>query len=172
MLSFVVLLGGEKEGMYHMVNKTRGIITLYRHQRAAFAITSKRGPAPKAPKTPPTELPPGSTLSTDNDEVHSINKEPVLHFSSYQHQVVVTVSRWVFILEQEAFSHSETRSRFLLNNHRQALRCRPYQVSAIPVGEHGGATEDGGNRKSAHWYDCNDRLDSSFFFTSHQLKNA
>lgn len=64
-------LGGglEKDGMHHMVNKTGGIITLYRHQRAAFAITSKRGPAPKAPKPPTTELPPGSTISTDNDEV-------------------------------------------------------------------------------------------------------
>uniref|UniRef100_A0A4W6D9J5 B-TFIID TATA-box binding protein associated factor 1 n=1 Tax=Lates calcarifer TaxID=8187 RepID=A0A4W6D9J5_LATCA len=61
--------GLEKDGMHHMVNKTRGIITLYRHQKAAFAITSKRGPAPKAPKPPSTELPPGSTISTDNDEV-------------------------------------------------------------------------------------------------------
>ncbi|TKS85272.1 TATA-binding protein-associated factor 172 [Collichthys lucidus] len=66
--------GLEKDGMHHMVNKTRGIITLYRHQRAAFAITSKRGPAPKAPKTPSTELPPGSTISTDNDE----SKKPFL----------------------------------------------------------------------------------------------
>ncbi|XP_010789213.1 TATA-binding protein-associated factor 172-like, partial [Notothenia coriiceps] len=59
---------------HHMVNKTRGIITLYRHQRAAFAITSKRGPTPKAPKTPTTELPPGSTISSDNDE----SKKPLL----------------------------------------------------------------------------------------------
>uniref|UniRef100_A0A8C4F195 BTAF1 RNA polymerase II, B-TFIID transcription factor-associated n=1 Tax=Dicentrarchus labrax TaxID=13489 RepID=A0A8C4F195_DICLA len=66
--------GLEKDAMHHMVNKTRGIITLYRHQRAAFAITSKRGPAPKAPKTPTTELPPGSTISTDNDE----SKKPFL----------------------------------------------------------------------------------------------
>ncbi|XP_039995012.1 TATA-binding protein-associated factor 172 [Xiphias gladius] len=66
--------GLEKDGMHHMVNKTRGIITLYRHQRAAFAITSKRGPAPKAPKAPSTELPPGSTISTDNDE----SKKPFL----------------------------------------------------------------------------------------------
>lgn len=66
----MLLVGGlEKDVMHHMVNKTRGIITLYRHQRAAFAITSKRGPAPKAPKTPNTELPPGCTISTDNDEV-------------------------------------------------------------------------------------------------------
>ncbi|XP_059214862.1 TATA-binding protein-associated factor 172 isoform X2 [Centropristis striata] len=64
----------EKDCIQHMVNKTRGIITLYRHQRAAFAITSKRGPAPKAPKTPSTELPPGSTISTDNDE----SKKPFL----------------------------------------------------------------------------------------------
>lgn len=63
-----------------MVNKTRGIITLYRHQRAAFAITSKRGPAPKAPKGPSTELPPGSTLSSDNDEV---NKPRPTHFLTF-----------------------------------------------------------------------------------------
>lgn len=55
--------------MHHMVNTTRGIITLYRHQKAAFAITSKRGPAPKAPKAPSTDLPPGSILGADNDEV-------------------------------------------------------------------------------------------------------
>lgn len=55
--------------MHHMVNATRGIITLYRHQKAAFAITSKRGPAPKAPKAPSTDLPPGSILGADNDEV-------------------------------------------------------------------------------------------------------
>ncbi|KAM9847490.1 TATA-binding protein-associated factor 172 [Aulostomus maculatus] len=66
--------GLEKDGMHHMVNKTRGIITLYRHQKAAFAITSKRGPVPKAPKAPATELPPGSTISTDNDE----SKKPFL----------------------------------------------------------------------------------------------
>uniref|UniRef100_A0A3Q1I1G0 BTAF1 RNA polymerase II, B-TFIID transcription factor-associated n=1 Tax=Anabas testudineus TaxID=64144 RepID=A0A3Q1I1G0_ANATE len=59
----------QKDGLHHMVSKTRGIIILYRHQRAAFAITSKRGPTPKAPKTPATELPPGSTISTDSDEV-------------------------------------------------------------------------------------------------------
>uniref|UniRef100_A0A3P9J9Q0 BTAF1 RNA polymerase II, B-TFIID transcription factor-associated n=1 Tax=Oryzias latipes TaxID=8090 RepID=A0A3P9J9Q0_ORYLA len=63
----------EKDGMHHMVNKTRGIITLYRHQRAAFAVTSKRGPAPKAPKTQ-SELPPGSSVGTDGDE----NKRPFL----------------------------------------------------------------------------------------------
>lgn len=71
LFSFPMPLGAglEKDGMHHMVNKTRGIITLYRHQRAAFAITSKRGPAPKTPKGPSTELPPGSTISSDNDEV-------------------------------------------------------------------------------------------------------
>ncbi|CDQ62127.1 unnamed protein product [Oncorhynchus mykiss] len=58
----------EKECMHHVVNKTKGIITLYRHQRAAFAITSKRGPTPKTAKTPTTELPPGSTITTDTDE--------------------------------------------------------------------------------------------------------
>lgn len=72
--------GLEKDGMHHMVNKTRGIITLYRHQRAAFAITSKRGPAPKAPKTPTTELPPGSTISADNDEVQRLQDKTLLTF--------------------------------------------------------------------------------------------
>lgn len=55
--------------MNHVVNKTKGIITLYRHQRAAFAITSKRGPTPKASKTPTAELPPGSMVTVDMDEV-------------------------------------------------------------------------------------------------------
>lgn len=64
--------GLEKDGQHHMVSKTRGIITLYRHQKAAFAITSKRGPTPKAQKTTATELPPGSTISPDNDEVQRI----------------------------------------------------------------------------------------------------
>ncbi|KAG7462732.1 hypothetical protein MATL_G00187870 [Megalops atlanticus] len=64
----------EKDGMHHVVNKTKGIITLYRHQRAAFAITSKRGPTPKAPKTPTAELPPGSTVTMDTDE----SKKPCL----------------------------------------------------------------------------------------------
>ncbi|KAM9804251.1 TATA-binding protein-associated factor 172 [Neosynchiropus ocellatus] len=59
---------------HHMVNQNRGIITLYRHQKAAFAITSKRGPVPRAPKAPSTELPPGSTISTENDET----KKPFL----------------------------------------------------------------------------------------------
>ncbi|KAJ8250406.1 hypothetical protein COCON_G00223280 [Conger conger] len=64
----------EKDGMNHVVNKTKGIITLYRHQRAAFAITSKRGPTPKASKTPTAELPPGSMVATDMDE----SKKPCL----------------------------------------------------------------------------------------------
>lgn len=64
----------EKDGMHHMVNKTKGIITLYRHQRAAFAITSKRGPAPKPPKTSPNDPPPGSSISTETDE----SKKPIL----------------------------------------------------------------------------------------------
>ncbi|KAG5831429.1 hypothetical protein ANANG_G00303630 [Anguilla anguilla] len=64
----------EKDGMNHVVNKTKGIITLYRHQRAAFAITSKRGPTPKASKTPTAELPPGSMVAADMDE----SKKPCL----------------------------------------------------------------------------------------------
>ncbi|KAK1333626.1 hypothetical protein QTO34_006011 [Cnephaeus nilssonii] len=42
----------EKDGMHHTVTKHRGIITLYRHQKAAFAITSRRGPTPKAAQKP------------------------------------------------------------------------------------------------------------------------
>uniref|UniRef100_A0A3B1JH18 B-TFIID TATA-box binding protein associated factor 1 n=1 Tax=Astyanax mexicanus TaxID=7994 RepID=A0A3B1JH18_ASTMX len=64
----------EKDGMHHMVNKTKGIITLYRHQRAAFAITSKRGPTPKLSKPPPNDLSAGSSLSVDSDE----SKKPIL----------------------------------------------------------------------------------------------
>ncbi|XP_060697914.1 TATA-binding protein-associated factor 172 isoform X1 [Hemiscyllium ocellatum] len=50
----------EKDGMHHTVNKTRGIITLYRHQQAAFALTSRRGPTPKALKGSSTDIPQGS----------------------------------------------------------------------------------------------------------------
>ncbi|XP_061692379.1 TATA-binding protein-associated factor 172 [Syngnathoides biaculeatus] len=60
--------GLDKDCLHHTVNKTRGIMTLYRHQRAAFAITSKRGPVPKSSKAPPSDLPPGSTIGIDNDE--------------------------------------------------------------------------------------------------------
>lgn len=60
----------EKDAMHHMVNKTKGIITLYRHQKAAFAITSKRGPTPKAPKTNTNnDLPLGGSITTETDEV-------------------------------------------------------------------------------------------------------
>ncbi|OXB67392.1 hypothetical protein ASZ78_010950 [Callipepla squamata] len=60
----------DKDGMHHTVTKYRGIITLYRHQKAAFAITSRRGPAPKAPKAPIADLPTGSSASipTELDE--------------------------------------------------------------------------------------------------------
>uniref|UniRef100_A0A3Q2YQE6 B-TFIID TATA-box binding protein associated factor 1 n=1 Tax=Hippocampus comes TaxID=109280 RepID=A0A3Q2YQE6_HIPCM len=60
--------GLDKDCLHHMVNKTRGIMTLYRHQRAAFAITSKRGPVPKSSKPPSSDLPPGSTFGLENDE--------------------------------------------------------------------------------------------------------
>ncbi|CAB1343439.1 unnamed protein product [Coregonus sp. 'balchen'] len=79
----------EKECMHHMVNKTKGIITLYRHQRAAFVITSKRGPTPKTPKTPTTELPPGSTITTDTDE----NKKPCLVQRRGAEFSLITVAR-------------------------------------------------------------------------------
>ncbi|XP_062852263.1 TATA-binding protein-associated factor 172 [Trichomycterus rosablanca] len=58
----------EKDGLHHMVNKTKGIITLYRHQKAAFAITSKRGPAPKLQKSSTNDLPQSSFISTETDE--------------------------------------------------------------------------------------------------------
>uniref|UniRef100_A0A8C1T481 BTAF1 RNA polymerase II, B-TFIID transcription factor-associated n=1 Tax=Cyprinus carpio TaxID=7962 RepID=A0A8C1T481_CYPCA len=64
----------EKDAMYHMVNKSKGIITLYRHQKAAFAITSKRGPTPKAPKTTNNDLPLGGSITTETDE----SKKPCL----------------------------------------------------------------------------------------------
>uniref|UniRef100_A0A8C5E6B9 BTAF1 RNA polymerase II, B-TFIID transcription factor-associated n=1 Tax=Gouania willdenowi TaxID=441366 RepID=A0A8C5E6B9_GOUWI len=79
--------GVEKDGLQH-VNKSQGIITLYRHQRAAFAITSKRGPAPKAPKPPSTELPPGSTISTDNE-----SKKPLLIQRGGAELSLVTVAK-------------------------------------------------------------------------------
>lgn len=59
----------EKDATHHVVNKTKGIITLYRHQKAAFAITSKRGPTPKAPKNNTSDLPIGSNVATETDEV-------------------------------------------------------------------------------------------------------
>ncbi|KAK2530509.1 Btaf1 [Columba guinea] len=60
----------DKDGMHHTVTKHRGIITLYRHQKAAFAITSRRGPTPKAPKAPIADLPAGSSgsIPTELDE--------------------------------------------------------------------------------------------------------
>lgn len=95
--------GLEKDCIHHMVSKTRGIITLYRHQRAAFAITSKRGPAPKAPKNPTTELPPGSSICTDSDEVL---RAPGVHFSHSW----ITSSKSCFTLYVPI---SRARSRFL-----------------------------------------------------------
>uniref|UniRef100_A0A8D0GH04 B-TFIID TATA-box binding protein associated factor 1 n=1 Tax=Sphenodon punctatus TaxID=8508 RepID=A0A8D0GH04_SPHPU len=53
----------ERDGMNHTVTKFRGIITLYRHQKAAFAITSRRGPIPKAPKAQIADLPSSKKLS-------------------------------------------------------------------------------------------------------------
>nr|XP_033799591.1 TATA-binding protein-associated factor 172 isoform X4 [Geotrypetes seraphini] len=53
-------LNFERDGMHHTVTKYRGIITLYRHQQAAFAITSRRGPTPKAAKPQSADLPIGS----------------------------------------------------------------------------------------------------------------
>ncbi|XP_075072265.1 TATA-binding protein-associated factor 172 isoform X2 [Mixophyes fleayi] len=53
-------LNSEKDGTCHTVTKHQGIITLYRHQQAAFAITSRRGPIPKATRSQVAELPMGS----------------------------------------------------------------------------------------------------------------
>lgn len=57
--------------MHHTVTKHRGIITLYRHQKAAFAITSRRGPTPKAVKAQIADLPAGSggNILVELDEV-------------------------------------------------------------------------------------------------------
>ncbi|XP_012515118.1 PREDICTED: TATA-binding protein-associated factor 172 [Propithecus coquereli] len=66
----------EKDGMHHTVTKHRGIITLYRHQKAAFAITSRRGPTPKAVKAQIADLPVGSSgnilVELDEREIESI----------------------------------------------------------------------------------------------------
>lgn len=71
-LPFLLGPNSDKDGMQHTVTKHRGIITLYRHQKAAFAITSRRGPTPKAPKAPIADLPTGSSgsIPTELDEVH------------------------------------------------------------------------------------------------------
>ncbi|KAF2975246.1 hypothetical protein EK904_009119 [Melospiza melodia maxima] len=69
-LPFLLGPNSDKDGMQHTVTKHRGIITLYRHQKAAFAITSRRGPTPKAPKAPIADLPTGSSgsIPTELDE--------------------------------------------------------------------------------------------------------
>ncbi|XP_070608514.1 TATA-binding protein-associated factor 172 isoform X1 [Erythrolamprus reginae] len=60
----------ERDGMHHTVTKHRGIITLYRHQKAAFAITSRRGPTPKATKAQIGDLPSSTSgnVTTELDE--------------------------------------------------------------------------------------------------------
>ncbi|XP_073411973.1 TATA-binding protein-associated factor 172 [Dendrobates tinctorius] len=50
----------EKDGACITVTKHRGIVTLYRHQQAAFAVTSRRGPIPKAARSQVADLPTGS----------------------------------------------------------------------------------------------------------------
>lgn len=57
----------ERDGMHHTVTKHKGIITLYRHQKAAFAITSRRGPTPKASRNPVGDLPTSSSGSTTTE---------------------------------------------------------------------------------------------------------
>lgn len=70
---FLLGSNSEKDGMHHTVTKHRGIITLYRHQKAAFAITSRRGPTPKAVKAQIADLPAGSSgnILVELDEVNS-----------------------------------------------------------------------------------------------------
>lgn len=70
--SFIIGPNSDRDGMHHTVTKHRGIITLYRHQKAAFAITSRRGPTPKAPKAQIPDLPTGSSgnIPTELDEVN------------------------------------------------------------------------------------------------------
>uniref|UniRef100_A0A670YLS6 B-TFIID TATA-box binding protein associated factor 1 n=1 Tax=Pseudonaja textilis TaxID=8673 RepID=A0A670YLS6_PSETE len=60
----------ERDGMHHTVTKHRGIITLYRHQKAAFAITSRRGPTPKSTKAQIGDLPASTSgnVTTELDE--------------------------------------------------------------------------------------------------------
>ncbi|XP_069467480.1 TATA-binding protein-associated factor 172 isoform X2 [Ambystoma mexicanum] len=65
----------DKDGMHHTVTKYRGIITLYRHQQAAFAITSRRGPTPKATKTQIADLQSGNSasISSEVDETQKLS---------------------------------------------------------------------------------------------------
>lgn len=65
--------GSDKDGAQHMVTNTRGIITLYLHQRAAFALTSKRGPASKPARNSSGDMAPNNT-ALDADE----SKKPCL----------------------------------------------------------------------------------------------
>lgn len=69
--TFFVGSNSERDGMHHTVTKHRGIITLYRHQKAAFAITSRRGPTPKATKAQIGDLPASTSgnVTTELDEV-------------------------------------------------------------------------------------------------------
>ncbi|XP_077114676.1 TATA-binding protein-associated factor 172 isoform X1 [Ranitomeya variabilis] len=53
----------DKDGACLTVTKHRGIVTLYRHQQAAFAVTSRRGPVPKAAKSQVADLPTGCGVS-------------------------------------------------------------------------------------------------------------
>ena len=68
-----------------MVSKTKGIITLYLHQKAAFAVTSKRGPAPKPPKNLSSEVAPNSTATMDTDEVNQSELSPSLTHLAHPH---------------------------------------------------------------------------------------
>lgn len=68
-IPFIVGSNSERDGTHHTVTKHRGIITLYRHQKAAFAITSRRGPTPKAPKAQIGDLPTSGNVTAELDEV-------------------------------------------------------------------------------------------------------
>ncbi|XP_078455706.1 TATA-binding protein-associated factor 172 [Lampetra fluviatilis] len=55
----------EKEKLQHSVNKLQGIITLYRAQKAASSITSRKGPAPRPRGPAPGEILHGSLPEGD-----------------------------------------------------------------------------------------------------------
>lgn len=80
--------------MHHTVTKHRGIITLYRHQKAAFAITSRRGPTPKAVKAQIADLPAGSSgnILVELDEVNSFFSLNTLIFKQESFRLRATLS--------------------------------------------------------------------------------
>uniref|UniRef100_A0A8C4N9N3 BTAF1 RNA polymerase II, B-TFIID transcription factor-associated n=1 Tax=Eptatretus burgeri TaxID=7764 RepID=A0A8C4N9N3_EPTBU len=77
---------GDKERQQHTVDKSRGIITLYRSQKVASALGGRRGPAPRS-RVVPTDIPHGSLPEQEgarNDLVQRRGAELTL----------CTVARW------------------------------------------------------------------------------